>query len=104
MVVYGTSSQKDSAGSLKLLRGTKAVYLVESRHFRSKKIAQLTEEVGTEKVVENGNIKATIEEAVRQGEPGDTILIVGSFYIMGEARRHLGYDDEFDPEELNWSK
>ncbi|KAM3140503.1 hypothetical protein pb186bvf_007315 [Paramecium bursaria] len=89
IVIYGTSSQKDSEASLKVLKdNSKAIFLVQANHFRAKKIQNL-ENLG--EIIQEGNIYSTIMHVIKQAKDGDSILIIGSFYIMREARESLMY-------------
>jgi hypothetical protein len=45
--------------------------------------------------VEDGDVKATMREVIKSSEPGSTIVVCGSFYIMREALEALGVQSEF---------
>ena len=66
-----------------------------------------------EELVEEGAVGATIERAVRQAEKRSqelekgksvTLVVLGSFFIMEQARGKLGYEEEKDPAGLNEEK
>ena len=44
-------------------------------------------------IIENGNIKNTVSKIVKESNTNDVVLICGSFYIMADARKVLGYHD-----------
>jgi len=114
-VIYGTSGHKDIYSCLQVLKDyAYRVHLVEAKHHRMKKISEISEvaeqikmelaegEEGKlfEDVKNEGNVASTIDYALEQSkrsEKPEVVVILGSFYLMGEARQHLGYKDELDP-------
>ncbi len=66
-----------------------------------------------EELVEGGNISATIKAAIGKAEAvaksfekgkSVTVVVLGSFFIMQEARKILGFEEEEDPLEQNQEK
>jgi hypothetical protein len=51
--------------------------------------------------VNNGDVNSTIVEAIKMSGKSEILLIFGSFTIMNEARRTLGYRDLSDPMDIN---
>jgi len=118
-VIYGTSQKKDAYESLKnISQYAHKIHLVHAQHIRAMPVesleeaanklrVELTGESGKnlfERVCENGNISKTIKyslDQVAKTDVDEIIVIAGSFYVMQEARLFLGYNDEFDPLELN---
>lgn len=47
------------------------------------------------------NIIKAIEDCISSENKEEIIVICGSFFLMGEARKTFGYADELDPYELN---
>lgn len=54
-----------------------------------------------EDVISNGDVYSTIVEAIKMSGKSEILLIFGSFTIMNEARRTLGYRDLSDPMDIN---
>ena len=48
-------------------------------------------------VKHDGNVQRTILEVINESDNNDIILICGSFYIMADARKALGFSDCSDP-------
>lgn len=95
IAVYGTSSTKDSDGSLREFLPCSKLYLAQAAHFRAMPIDRLTSAAthclpnSVVEVVNGGSIQPTIQH-ILQHEQADTLLICGSFYIMEEAFKSLG--------------
>lgn len=114
-VVYGSSGHKDIYSCLQVLKDyAYRVHLVEAKHHRVKKLNEIldvTEQIKLElaegesgklfeEVIKEGDIASTIDYALEQSkksEKPEVVVILGSFYLMGEARQNLGYKDQFDP-------
>ena len=48
-------------------------------------------------ILNSGNLKNTIKRVIYENELGvDTVIILGSFSLVIEARRILGYKDDID--------
>ena len=58
-------------------------------------------ETGSEKFQEPQSIDSTLEKVYQTTEPGDVILIFGSFFIMADIRHALGMHQEIDPPMTN---
>jgi dihydrofolate synthase/folylpolyglutamate synthase len=115
-VICGFSSNKDKSEMLKIIFSyADKVHLVSSNHPRITTYDDLVKEVndillnfdydrrliGWNKY-SNGNINRTILDAIDEcNETDEIILICGSFFIMKDVRKSLGYKDEEDPVELN---
>ena len=48
-------------------------------------------------VVEDGKVGETVRKVIKEADEHDIVFICGSFYIMAEARKVLGYCDCTDP-------
>lgn len=114
-VIYGSSEHKDIYSCLEALKDyAYKVHLVQAKHGRAKSLAKLQESVEQvkselveesasalfEKVVNEGDIESTIDYALKQAskaEKPEVVVVIGSFYIMAEARKYFKYNDEFDP-------
>ena len=117
-VLYGTSAKRDSFASLwSLVQYVDKVHLIQSNNAKSLPIKELEQNAVFikggisgikhnvfEETQNNGNIPKTLKFAFNQCNKlknREIIVITGSFYVMQEARLFLGFNDEFDPLELN---
>ena len=48
-------------------------------------------------IISGGDVKSTIETALKEVEKDEIVVILGSFYLMAEARESLGFKDKIDP-------
>lgn len=121
-MVCGYSDTKDKSKIFSFI-GSKAarIFCTSSGHFLLTKATDLYSDAkkyaGASAVVEDleeeGAVGATIAKAVKQAakkaeelEKGKSVavLILGSFFIMEQARDKLGFKDEKDPAGLNEEK
>ena len=117
-IIYGTSAKKDAFHSLSnIIQYADKIHLIQAKNARSMDIEELKEAADTvsneirdngkglfEEIIEKGSIASTIEFAFNQcneRKKNEIIVITGSFYVMQEVRTLLGFQDEFDPFELN---
>lgn len=105
-VVFGLSKTKDIVGCLNILKehGTH-FHLVEAPNGRGIPVDELRAimlEQGFDEdtIIIDGDIKTTIEKAVGTG---DNVLVCGTFFIMGEARKALGIIEPCDDFDMNES-
>lgn len=86
-IVIGFVADKDVAQALALLPQSAIYYFTQARVPRAMPVAQLQETASASG--KQGSSYASIEEAtaaaLSQARPEDTILITGSFFIVGEA-------------------
>ncbi len=54
-------------------------------------------DAGKVAVLAGGSVEETVRQVMARASEDDVVLICGSFYIMSEARRALGYHDCTDP-------
>jgi len=106
-VVYGASKDKDIAACLEeILQGASALYCVQAEHPRAQTVKELEMVAQTSpnqlpiylsKTVEEG-----LEKAFRAAAKEDALLVIcGSFLIMQQARRYLGFAEPSDGLNLN---
>ncbi len=112
-VVYGASKDKDISSCLEeIMKCASAVYFVQAEHPRAQTVNEL-EAIAKEwasqvvlhlcKTVEEGVEKA-FSAAAKEGEgegKGALLVICGSFFIMPQTRRYLGFDEPSDGLNLN---
>eukprot|EP00826_Nyctotherus_ovalis_P066010 TRINITY_DN9730_c0_g1_i4.p1 TRINITY_DN9730_c0_g1~~TRINITY_DN9730_c0_g1_i4.p1 ORF type:complete len:113 (+),score=23.98 TRINITY_DN9730_c0_g1_i4:129-467(+) len=76
------------------------VYFVECENLRASRASALYEIAnqlpGNWNLIQNGNIDHTIRKVVGEGDENDVVMVCGSFYIMCDARKTLGYSDPSD--------
>ena len=114
-VIYGSSGNKDAYACFQVLKDyAYKIHLVQAQHSRAKNLTELVEAVQQvefelvetkegglfESIVEEGNIENTIDYALTESSKEDqpeVVVILGSFYIMAEARKYFKYNDIFDP-------
>lgn len=106
-VLFGLSKNKDIQECLKILsKEGSRFYIVEAKNGRGAKkdlLANLLKEMGKSSSIHSG-IGLAIDLAKKEAEALNEILVIcGSFFIMGEARLHLGLDEIQDPIDLNES-
>jgi hypothetical protein len=53
--------------------------------------------IGSQRFKEPLSIEDTLEQVHATTNPGDTVLIFGSFFIMADMRSALGIPQEVDP-------
>jgi folylpolyglutamate synthase/dihydropteroate synthase len=83
----------------------RAVHPVSSNHYRLQNSQELYQKMlstgSSEKFREPLSIVETLEQVHATTNPGDTVLIFGSFYIMADVRSALGMPQEVDPPMTN---
>jgi len=100
-VIAGFSMNKNIEENIKVIN-THAyeVYFVGCDNARASKAQDLYNKArqiaGNWNIISNGNIESTIRHVVGKGGKEDVVVICGSFYIMCEARKVLGYSDTSD--------
>lgn len=98
-VVYGCKIKKDFISCIETLnQHSEHVYLVSAAGKSNVVSAQdMTDSTGTDKVkvVENGNIAATLR-AIEHDINVDGVLVIGSFTVMREGREYFGVKDIVD--------
>ena len=115
-VIFGTSSKKDVASSLyEMTKYASKIHLIQANHNRAMEIGALeqaakslfenhfvTESEVFEPTVKNGDIESTIKLVLEtKSNPDEILVIVGSFFIMREAKNSFGIEVLSDPFELN---
>ncbi len=113
--IYGSSGHKDIYGCLQSLKDfAYRIHFVEAKHHRVKKLNEILESAEQikfemvvtkedpifEEVVGEGDIAQTIEYALKESAKAqrpEVVAILGSFYLMSEARQYLEYNDDVDP-------
>lgn len=107
-IIFGLSKNKDITGCLSLIKDHAIdFHLVQANHARGAQVtdlfALLKELTGTSShICTHSSIKAGV--AIAKGEArkhGQVLVICGSFFIMGEARGALGFNDPIDIFDLN---
>lgn len=106
-VLFGLSKNKDILECLKILSHEGShFYIVEAANGRGAQrdlLAKRLKEMGKSSSV-HSSIPLAIDLAKKEAEALNEILVIcGSFFIMGEARFHLGLDHLQDPIDLNES-
>jgi len=92
IVLFGCAADKDIEGMLSELdRGADKVFFVKAagnpRSMDQKKLQHLFEASHTVMSEPKASVKDAINDAVRTVTGNDLILLIGSFYIAGEAKR-----------------
>jgi len=107
-LVFGLSKSKDVQGCLKLIAAQAThFHLVEAPNGRGaspRDLAAYLRQSGIDDVCLG--IHCSIQEAIHQAKEealkrGDILVVCGSFFIMGEARQALGFQEPCDPMDLN---
>ena len=99
-IILGASKEKDLPQMLQELQPLgRRIWVVEAHHERAwpaHDIAQLAQSAGYEAIA-----CASVEEAILcASESGQPLLVLGTFFIMSEARQVLGLSDLKDPTPL----
>ena len=94
--VYGASKDKDFGACLQLLKPIAArLICVEAASPRAASAALLAS-------VGSFETAASVGEAIASlGEASGVTIVLGTFFIMAEARRFLGVEEAYDPLDLN---
>jgi dihydrofolate synthase / folylpolyglutamate synthase len=107
-VVLGLSKNKDLTGCLSLLKSAAThFHLVETnngRGARKEDLQSLLRQLGVDQSAIScaETVAAAIHQAAKlAGGCNEIILICGTFFIMGAARKTLGIQEAEDPEDLN---
>ncbi|KAL4510307.1 hypothetical protein ABPG72_008197 [Tetrahymena utriculariae] len=113
-VIYGTSTQKDAIDSLMVLaKQCDYIHLIQASHFRAMKIdylyncsLQLKNNLQNYEdifmpISKEGDIKSTLDYALKNSDKSEILLICGSFFIQKEAREYFGIQDIKDPIQLS---
>jgi dihydrofolate synthase / folylpolyglutamate synthase len=93
-VVFGAMSDKDSAGMLaRLPSAWPAVFtaVAEKRALPAVELLAAARSLGRQDDTAATDIDAAIVEASRRAGPDGLVLVLGSLYLAGEARRRLAY-------------
>lgn len=99
-VVVALSSNKDIESCLKLICSfADAVHLTEAPHPRAAQVKELEKITSTAKKIEvNPNLEDSIKQAlVEAAKQHQILLICGTFFMMGSARKIIGIEDISDP-------
>jgi dihydrofolate synthase / folylpolyglutamate synthase len=106
-VVYGASKDKDVRSCIELmLQKAESLYFVAARTPRAASVDDLMEQaqaIGSRKELFKC---ASIEEGMEQSflhavQKNQLLVVCGSFFIMHQVRRHLGFDEPYDCMDLN---
>lgn len=107
-VLFGLSKTKDISACLAILKANgNDFHLVEAQNGRGMPPQQLKEGLLVLGVTEDRvNIDSTIEESLRKAmreasNQNQILVICGTFFIMGKARRALGLDEPCDAIDMN---
>ncbi len=107
-LLFGLSKNKDVEGCLKEMAAHgESFHLVEASNGRGASVETLSSSlitlgIDSSRVFSHKCVEtATLLAREAAGEQGHILVICGSFFIMGEARRALGFSEPRDPVDLN---
>jgi len=86
-IVYGTSSDKDLELIKQIFSSNDSYYFTEFNHFRSAKVGQLKtafNSINLDSVNYYTDAHQAYKEAVNNSSKEDTILVIGSFFLLQE--------------------
>jgi dihydrofolate synthase / folylpolyglutamate synthase len=94
IIVFGTNRGHDPVEMLEALDATQARLVVATaadfaRAVPPEQVAAAAESMGVEAIVVDG-VADAVERAIALAEPGDAVLVTGSLYVVGEAKRARG--------------
>lgn len=107
-VIFGLGKNKDISGCLEIIRRhAHHLHLVDAPNGRCSSPKQmqqvlLGQGVSPEDISMHSTIKESVSHALDQAhQQNQNLLICGSFFIMGEARKALGIEEPNDPIDMN---
>lgn len=90
-IVYGSVKDKDVAGAVQLLPSSYSYYISNANVPRAmpvEELANIFERTGKDYACYD-TVALALEAAMQQREPNEYILIIGSFFVVGEAYQYL---------------
>lgn len=90
-IVFGAASDKDTGAVLKFLPEQAVYYLCQAQVLRAKPVQDLAEEFkqSSRKHFTFETVEEAVKNALSNRKPGEYVLILGSFFVVGEAYKYL---------------
>lgn len=107
-ILFGLSKSKDIHGCLKAIASRRTFFhIVESSNGRGAPALELMDRliemgIAPSHLSTHASVHAGVYDAKERASiNGEILLICGTFFIMGDARRALGFDEPCDPIDFN---
>jgi dihydrofolate synthase / folylpolyglutamate synthase len=92
IVVFGSSSDKDVQGMLaEIVQESSCLILTRAEHPRAMETTRIASylENASKEIFEEPGVRQAMAKAKSLADTDDLILVTGSLYLVGEARKHL---------------